>query len=909
MITKYRQELFPGVPIVFAGINGYTPDLLNRQDRIAGVAEVQDMVGTLKLALTLHPKTQTVMVIHDYTSSGLAVRKEMSDVVDQFKDRILIHYNPDETADDLVAELKSLPPDSFVLLLTYVTDKEGRTFTREESTRLISDASPVPVYAMHETRLGYGIVGGMLLEGREHGRQAAEIALKILSTQGSAGFVVENSRSRPVFDYRQLVRFKIDQNKLPDGSILINQPVSFFQQHRALLLPGSIVAVLLITIIFILTIAVARIRHVKNEVKKSDAKYRGLFAAMVDGLILVDPETKTFVEVNPASCNMTGYSSGELTSMGVKDIHPTESLPHVFEQFDKQIRGEITVAPSLPVKRKNGSVFYADVNAVPTLVDGKKLFLGIFRDTTERKQAEAELIEYSQRLQLATDSGKLAIWDWDVKENIMFWDERMFELYGITQETFPNNVDAWINGLHPDDKKRAIEESDAALAGEKEFDTSFRVAHPDGTVKFLKANGMVIRDNDGKAVRMIGINSDITEQIQAEEEMRILATHLQQAQKMEAIGTLAGGIAHDFNNILGAILGYAEMAYEDSQTGSVKPSDLNQVVQAGHRAKDLVKQILAFSRQADSEKIPLRPTVLVKESIKLLRSSIPTTIDIQQDIDSQTDLILADPTHIHQIMMNLCTNAYHAMEEKGGTLSISLGNKALTEHDLVNHPPIKPGNFIQLSIKDTGSGITPEIKERIFDSYFTTKEAGKGTGMGLSIVHGIVKSYGGFITCHSEIGAGTVFMIYLPAVLDQIGIETKETEMTPVGTERILFIDDEEILTEMAQTMLERLGYTVSIQMSSQDTLATFKNQPEVFDLVITDQTMPGMNGVDLATKMLQIRPDIPIILCTGYSSQVSEETARAYGIKGFAMKPLAMKDIATLIRKVLDEKKSTENL
>ena len=398
------------------------------------------------------------------------------------------------------------------------------------------------------------------------------------------------------------------------------------------------------------------------------------------------------------------------------------------------------------------------------------------------------------------------------------------------------------------------------------------------------------------------IFADISERKIAEEERKLLQIQLQHAQKMEAIGTLAGGIAHDFNNILGAILGYAEMAREDCLSGSVNPKDLDQVIQAGNRAKDLVKQILAFSRQAETEKTPLRPAAIIKESLKLLRSSIPKTIDIRSQIEDPTDLILADPTQVHQIVMNLCTNAYHAMEEVGGILTLSLRNKYIYQNDVLNVPNVKPGHFVQLAIRDTGTGIPWEIKEKIFDPYFTTKEMGKGTGLGLAIVHGIVKNYGGFITCHSEIGKGTTFEINLPAFLEEI-LPSQETAITSlaIGTEHILFVDDEEMLAEMGKTMLERLGYTVTIRTNSLEALTTFKYQPDAFDLVITDQTMPGITGYDLARGMLQIRPGLPIILCTGYSSTISEEKAKSLGIKGFALKPVAKQDLSTMIRTLLD--------
>ncbi|KJR99298.1 MAG: hypothetical protein VR65_17375 [Desulfobulbaceae bacterium BRH_c16a] len=403
---------------------------------------------------------------------------------------------------------------------------------------------------------------------------------------------------------------------------------------------------------------------------------------------------------------------------------------------------------------------------------------------------------------------------------------------------------------------------------------------------------------DGQSVAFL---RDITERINAEREKKNLQLQLQHAQKLEAIGTLAGGIAHDFNNILGAILGYAEMARDDCPAESMLEHDIDQVIQAANRAKDLVKQILAFSRQAKTEIIPLQPGIMVTETLNLLRSSLPATIAIAQDIDRDAGPILADPTQIHQILMNLCTNSFHAMEDMGGTLFVSVKSVAFLREDLVNVPDIQPGPFVQLTIKDTGSGFPPEIRDRIFDPYFTTKEAGKGTGMGLAIVHGIVKSYGGFITCDSQLGQGTIFRINLPIAEEQDLPDVQPLEPIQLGTERILFIDDEEFLIDMSRNMLERLGYKVTVRTSSLEALHTFRNQPEMFDLVITDQTMPGMTGIDLARRMMQIRPKVPIILCTGYSPLISEEKAKAMGIKGFALKPLSKSSISAIIREVLD--------
>jgi signal transduction histidine kinase/ActR/RegA family two-component response regulator len=420
--------------------------------------------------------------------------------------------------------------------------------------------------------------------------------------------------------------------------------------------------------------------------------------------------------------------------------------------------------------------------------------------------------------------------------------------------------------------------------------------------EWYECRDQAIRWLDGRVVRM-EIATNITQRKLAEEQKAVLEEKLRQALKMEAIGTLAGGIAHDFNNILGAILGYTELARASSSSFPEIYGKLDKVIQAGQRAKDLVRQILTFSRQSATEHIALHPASLVAEAVKMLRSTLPATIDIVLKIDPKAGPVAADPTQIHQILMNLCTNAFHAMEHTGGRLDIMLKETTLSASNPVEESGTEAGKYVQLSICDTGTGIDPENKDKIFDPYFTTKEAGKGTGMGLAVTHGIVKSYGGVITIDSEPGKGTTVHVFFPRIDADAVLENNEAELIPGGGERILFIDDEEMLTTLNKVMLEELGYKVTASCDSREALRIYQQQPDQFDLVITDQTMPGLTGAELAAQMLQIRPDLPIILCTGYSSIISRDEAKSMGIRSFAAKPLGRREMAMLIRKSLNDR------
>ncbi|MFT5730496.1 MAG: signal transduction histidine kinase/ABC-type amino acid transport substrate-binding protein [Desulforhopalus sp.] len=515
----------------------------------------------------------------------------------------------------------------------------------------------------------------------------------------------------------------------------------------------------------------------------------------------------------------------------------------------------------------------------------------------ERRRTEDALRRSENQLREIFEILPIGLWFTDKDGNLQRGNHMGQQIWGV-EPNLPISEYGAIKGCRLPSRK-PIEPDEWALVktvreGVTIIDELLEIESFDGKKKTILSYTAPVLDDNGNIDGAIVVNVDISDRM-------VLENQLRQSQKMEVVGTLAGGIAHDFNNILSVILGYAEMAKDDCQSGSSISKDLDEVLGAGNRAKGLVQQILAFSRQEDTERIILQPASIVKETIAMLRPSLPTTIEITQDIDTGTDLVFVDPSQLNQILMNLCTNAFHAMEETGGKLDISLKEVTLSNEDLVHEPDVTNGTFIQISIGDSGTGIAPTVKDNIFDPYFTTKETGKGTGIGLSIVHGIVKNYGGFISLYSELGEGAVFHVFLPVVEKEALTENEMNGQIPIGCERILFVDDEELLAQMGKSMLERLGYHVTVRTSSLEALETFQNQPDKFDIVITDQTMPGMTGSDLSRKMLQIRSDIPIILCTGYSTIISEEKAKAMGIKEFAFKPLAKKDIAKLIRKVLD--------
>ena len=521
-------------------------------------------------------------------------------------------------------------------------------------------------------------------------------------------------------------------------------------------------------------------------------------------------------------------------------------------------------------------------------------------ELTKRKQAIEALRKSEENYKALAENPNSIVMRFDPKGNILFVNQYACQLFGYSFKEMLGKKSTDL--IHPEiqDDGQSAEDLFANFLNHPErFQTNENAnLTKDGKRLWISWANTPTYDKSGKLTGLICTGFDITDKKRMEKQ-------LLQAQKMESIGTLAGGIAHDFNNILFPIMGHTEMLLTDVPEDSQYQKGLNKIYSGTLRARDLVKQILTFSRQENGELKLMKMQPIIKEVLKLIRSTIPATIDIKEDIQPDCGAIKADPTQIHQIIMNIATNAYHAMEDNGGEIKINLKEVELGELDLLN-PDIKPGTYACLSIADTGKGMDNELTEKIFDPFFTTKETGKGTGMGLSVVHGIVQSMTGAIQVYSEPGEGTQFHVYLPVEKNFSEEQVSHSKIEiQGGIEQILLVDDEEAILTMEKQMLERLGYQVTSRTSSIEALEVFRDSSDKFDLVITDMAMPNMSGDKLSAELTKIRPDIPILLCTGFSETMSEEKAAFLGIDGFLLKPIVMKDLSQKIREVLDENKT----
>jgi PAS domain S-box-containing protein len=642
------------------------------------------------------------------------------------------------------------------------------------------------------------------------------------------------------------------------------------------------------------TIDIALYKHeMEGKFEASEERFRKISSSAYDGIILSDNDGNiTFW--NNAAEKIFGYSSKEIINTNLHNlIAPTkhrEIFRKEFSKFKKSGNGHATgKVIELEGIKKDGSIITIELSLSSFKEKDNWNAVGIVRDITERKIAEQE----QRRLTTALEQAAELVVITDTQGNIQHVNPAFEQITGYQRgEVIGKNPRLLKSGKH---NSEFYENVWATISSGKVWKGRFVNKKKDGSLYDEDATISPVLNGHGEIVNYVALKRDITNEMKLEHQLR-------QSQKMQTIGTLAGGIAHDFNNILAPLFGYTEMLLQDLPQGSQEHDDLKQVFKAATRAKDLVNQILTFSRQGESQRQPLSIHLIINETIQLLKATLPATINISSNIKKDCGMVMADPTQIHQVIMNLCTNASHAMREKGGIMAVKLDNVKFDASNTSQFENLNEGLYVRLSIRDSGYGMEKNVVERIFEPFFTTKPVGEGTGLGLSVTHGIVKSHGGEIVVESEPGKGSTFQVLLPIALNGIQKQTSPIENTPKGNkEHILVVDDDDSLVEMLNTMLKRLNYVVTPISNSERALKIFRKAPKSFDAIISDQTMPGMTGVQFSKKILNIRPNIPILLCTGYSETINRKKAKQLGIKGFITKPFYNNEIAISIRDILN--------
>jgi len=639
----------------------------------------------------------------------------------------------------------------------------------------------------------------------------------------------------------------------------------------------------------------------EQALHESEARKSAMFETALDCIISIDHEGRV-VEFNPAAERIFGYRRADTLGKELAElIIPPRLRAQHRQGLARYLKGgEARVLGSrseMPAVRADGSEFLVELSVTRIATEGTPLFTAYLRDITERKRIEEALRQSEERYALAVAGSNEGIFDWDLVNDRVYVSRRAQELFGLPPGDLWRPRRDWrhILSFHPDDTPRLHDSIKAHIEGVRPtYDEEFRIVMSGGAVRWFRQRGVALRDASGKAYRVVGSIGEVTEKHKAAEDLGSLERKLRLAQRLEAMGTLAGGIAHDFNNILGAILGYGEMALRDVPKASRLARDLDSIMIAGERGRALVDRVLAFSRSAVGERVPVHVERVVREALDLTSANLPPSVTVQARLRAGVAAVLGDATQVHQVVANLATNAVQAMTA-GGTLRVQLATERVDAPRAMTIGGLGAGEYVVLTVADTGGGIAPEIVERIFDPFFTTKEVGTGTGLGLSLVHGIVSDLGGAIDVASALGTGSTFTVYLPRSGDAVQpIEEKESALPRGAGQRVLIVDDEEPLVQLATRALTDLGYMPSGFTSSAAALEAFRADPDGFDALITDERMPEMSGATLIREVRGMRSAMPVVLMSGYLGATEGKADEVL------QKPLSARDLAASLARVL---------
>ncbi len=733
-VIEHRDVLFPGIPLVFCGMNNFK-SADTSSGNLTGIVENFDLISTLEVARKLHPEKNKMVVVGDQSITGRSIEQQVYTMLARYKGKLDVEFWFKLTLDETKERVERLPEDTFLFFAPWYQTVKGKFYTAEEVMETIYHHSSVPIYTTWEFLLGHGAVGGRLLSGLHHGKMAADMALRILDGEIPESIpVVVEPAGEYKFDYNVMQRLKINQNLLPEGSVIINSPKAFYELKKELFWTIMVSFMLLVIVLIFLVITMIERRKVQRKV--------------------------------------------------LEQLSFRQTLMDTIPQL---------------VSWKNVSGKYLGANRTFTDFFGIDTPDGVVSKVTQDVVADKDYVQWST-------------------------------------------------------------EADTAVVGSQEEFRKLRkkIIDSSGDEGWLEVNKVPLRDQVGRIIGILTTAENVTKEQNLEKQ-------LLQSQKMEAIGTLAGGIAHDFNNILTSIINSTELALGDVDKTSQTARDLERVLKAGRRGSMVVKQILSFSRPSKEGIRPTDLAVVIHEVLSLLDASMPSNIRVQSKINSAGILIDADPTQIHQVILNLCTNAFHALREAGGILRVYVEEVPL-EAELASAMNIFPGNYMKITVKDDGPGISPDIMDKIFDPFFSTKDITEGTGLGLSVVHGIVKGHRGSLRVESQQGVGTKFEIYLP---QSKVLNIEEMADDDIGLSKslsILFVEDDEDQLNSIPRILKSLGHRVVAVSDPQKAIYLVNESDGKFDLVISDFDMPTMRGTILADTL----SEMPFILVSGREDTIS---------------------------------------
>jgi PAS domain S-box-containing protein len=1026
-LREYHDELFPGTPVVFCGVNDFKPAWLDGHPNFTGVLENPDIKTTLELALRFHPGRDKLVIFGDTSVTGVAIGNQLRAVEPDFAGRLSFEYEDNLTLTGILGRVRDLSDDAMIFLIPFYKDTEKDVYSVNEVLSAIRANSDVPIYSAWHFMLGHGIAGGRLHSGFEEGRIAAEMADKLLhGTPVSELPIVSKTNDAYIFDFREMLRLGITTDKLPTGFSLINEPYPFYHINIAVFWTIIISLLILCYVMVLLVTNILRRRSVEEKIKdqvsfletlvntipipiyyKDEAgQYRGCNPAF-RALCGTGDDPRTVdacagVAESPLSRALDAEDAGLLREPGVRmaetDIEAADGTPHsvilhraVYESAKGQIAGLVGVLydvselkraaerlrlaeekyrgifenSALGIFRMTPDGAAVDVNPamlsmlgvddldtllrrrgdmVEVLFGGRERFTalmesavdeeataqfetrfvrpdarqvtanvtirlvadpegylafveGVVEDVTKRHEAERALRESQEMLRLVLDNiPQLVSWK-DKALRYMGANRAFIDFFGFDGLGDLMGRDDAALPLRPEDVDAVRATDIDVMRFNRPVAGELAARNVRGLDVLLEIKKVPLHDDKGAVVGVLSTAEDVTQKVSLERQ-------LLQSQKMEAIGTLAGGIAHDFNNILTSIINSTELALMDMPQDDSMEDDLRRVLKAGERGSRLVKQILSFTRPSQAGFAPINVADVINEAAGLIRASLPRNIKIVVEIPDKPVTCRADPTQLHQIVMNLCTNAFQAMRPTGGVLALILAEEELSE-DQAGQVGARAGRCARITVADTGPGIAGDIVDKIFDPFFSTKQKGEGTGLGLAVVRGIVKSHRGGVRVTSSPGEHTVFDIFLPLLDEGDAPAAVPRPAANRGRDRILFVEDDEDQLLTIPRVLAQLGHEVTAKPGAAPALAALAETPDAFDVVITDYDMPDANGLELARQVAEIAPRLPVILVSGRMGDI-EDRELAGNIKKVVLKPYNQAIISAAIREVLDAKPQT---